>query len=241
MTKDQIYREQRSWVPPFEFDAQVVQVFDDMVRRSIPFYDEIISRQVQLIERYYRPGSLIYDLGCSNGNLGVALCQSMGDIEFGMIAIDNSTHMLDAYRTRLAQIPHNDRIQLRHQDIRQTPIDNASVAVLNFTLQFLSPAERTAVIQRIFDGLHPGMILLLCEKVTHDHPNLASLQQDLYIDFKRRNGYSELEISQKREALEKILIPEPIEQHLARLRGAGFTSIDVWLKWFNFAAMIAVK
>lgn len=241
MTKDRIYREPRSPVSPFEFDEHVAGVFDDMIRRSVPFYQEIIDRQVQLIVRYYRPGTRIYDLGCSNGNLGLALCGRMHEADFEMIAVDNSVPMLDAYRARLVDMSGRDRIRLQQQDIRRTSIEDASVVVLNFTLQFLTMKERGAVIQNIYDGLCPGAVLLCCEKITHQDPALAELQQDLYFDFKRRNGYSELEISQKREALEKVLVPETMEQHLQRLQQAGFNSIDIWFKWFNFAAMIAVK
>ena len=241
MTKDKIYRKPRSTVPAFEFDEQVARVFDDMIRRSIPYYEEIIERQVELIEHYYRSDTRIYDLGCSNGNLGMALCQKMHDTEFEMIAIDNAVPMLDAYRARLTDTPTRHRIRLRHQDVRQTPIENASVAVLNFTLQFLTLNERTAMIRRIYKGLCPGAVLLCCEKVTHDDPAMAALQQDVYFDFKRRQGYSDLEISQKREALEKVLIPETMQQHMARLQQVGFYSFDVWFKWFNFAAMIAIK
>ena len=241
MTKDHIYREPRSNVPPFEFDAQVAGVFDDMIRRSVPFYQEIIDRQVQLIVRYYQPGTRIYDLGCSNGNLGLALCGRMREADFEMIAVDNSVPMLDAYRARLANMPGRDRIRLHQQDIRRASIENASAVVLNFTLQFLTLSERGAVIRNIYDGLCPGAVLLFCEKIIHHDPALAQLQQELYFDFKRKNGYSELEISQKREALEKVLVPETMEQHLQRLQQAGFNSIDIWFKWFNFAAMIAVK
>jgi tRNA (cmo5U34)-methyltransferase len=241
MTKDRVYRKPRCHVPPFEFDEHVAGVFDDMIRRSVPFYQEIIDRQVQLILRYYQPGTRIYDLGCSNGNLGLALFGRMREAEFEMIAVDNSVPMLDAYRARLKDMPYRGRIRLHQQDIRQVSIENASVTVLNFTLQFLTTNERGAVIRNLYDGLNPGAVLLLCEKVTHPDPALAQLQQELYFDFKRRNDYSELEISQKREALEKVLVPETMEQHLQRLKQAGFNSIDIWFKWFNFAAMIAVK
>jgi tRNA (cmo5U34)-methyltransferase len=241
MTKDRIYREPRSQVSPFEFDEHVAGVFDDMIHRSVPHYQEIIDHQVQLIVRYYQPGTRIYDLGCSNGNLGFALCGRMRDAQFEMIAVDNSVPMLDAYRARLADMPGRDRIRLHQRDIRRIAIENASVVVLNFTLQFLTMSERNAVIRSVYDGLYPGAVLLFCEKITHQDPLLAELQQDLYFDFKRKNGYSELEISQKRDALEKVLVPETMEQHQQRLQQAGFSSIDVWFKWFNFAAMIAVK
>lgn len=241
MTKDRIYRKPCSHVPPFAFDEHVAGVFDDMIRRSVPFYQEIIDRQVHLIVRYYQPGTRIYDLGCSNGNLGLAVCGRMRETPFEMIAVDNSVPMLDAYRARLVDTPGRDRIRLHQQDIRQVSIENASVVVLNFTLQFLTTSERGAVIRTVYDHLYPGAVLLFCEKITHQDPALAQLQQEFYFDFKRRNGYSELEISQKREALEKVLVPETVEQHLQRLQQTGFNSIDIWFKWFNFAAMIAVK
>jgi tRNA (cmo5U34)-methyltransferase len=241
LAKDRIYRDPRSHVTPFEFDERVAGVFNDMLRRSVPFYQEIIDRQVQLIVRYYQPGTRIYDLGCSNGNLGIALCRRMDKTPFEMIAVDNAAPMLEAYRARLENLTGGDRITLRQHDIRRTSITHASVVVLNFTLQFLTLAERRSVIRKIYDGLCPGAVLLFCEKITHQDRALAQLQQELYFDFKRRNDYSELEISQKREALENVLVPETMEQHLQRLRQAGFNRIEIWFKWFNFAAMMALK
>jgi tRNA (cmo5U34)-methyltransferase len=241
MAKDDIYQEPQSPVSAFTFDDQVARVFDDMINRSIPFYKEILARQVRMIERYYQPGTMIYDLGCSNGNLGLQVCRRMGDVDFNMIAVDSSVPMLDAFQQRLAPIPHNDRISLQCGDIRSIPIENASVVVLNFTLQFLPKNEREALIAAIQWGLNSGGAFLFSEKITHPDPQLADLQQDFYYAFKRKNGYSDLEISQKREALDQVLIPETLEQHLARLRQAGFKAVDVWQKWFNFAALIAIR
>ncbi len=241
MPKDKLYQTICSPVPPFEFDANVARVFNDMIQRSIPFYSEIIRQQVQLIIRYYQPGTRIYDLGCSTGNLGIGLCHKMADAEFELVAVDNSAPMLDVYRQRIDQIPSANGIKLICQDICQTLLENASVVVLNFTLQFLPPAERNSLMARIYHGLHPGGVLLFCEKVTHKQPAMANLQQDVYYAFKRENGYSDLEISQKREALEEVLIPETLEDHLERLQHVGFQTMDVWQKWFNFSALIAVK
>lgn len=241
MSRDDIYQIPQDPVAPFEFDDQVARVFDDMINRSIPLYREIIFRQVQLIERYYQPGTHIFDLGCSNGNLSLQLCRRMADVPFTLTAVDNSEPMLAAFSERLASTPCADRVALKCEDIGRTPIENASVVVLNFTLQFLPPAQRSGLVNRIYEGLTPGGALLFSEKVTHAHQGMADLQQDLYHTFKRENGYSELEISQKREALEKVLIPETMEQHLDRLHQAGFSAVDLWLKWFNFAAWIAIK
>jgi tRNA (cmo5U34)-methyltransferase len=241
MAKDDLYQRPRSPVPPFEFDDQVARVFDDMINRSIPFYGEIIDRQVQLIDRYYQRETTIYDLGCSNGNLGLALCRRMGERPFTMKAVDNSAPMLSAYRERLETTDCGGRITLLCQNIGETDLENASVVVLNFTLQFLPEKDRSAMIYHIYKGLNPGGVLLFSEKITHADPELAKLQQDFYYTFKRENGYSEMEISQKREALEKILIPETLDQHMDRLQDAGFAAVDVWQKWFNFASLIAIK
>ncbi len=241
MAKDSLYQKPRSPVPPFEFNEQVTRVFDDMLHRSIPFYAEIIARQAQLIQRFYQPGTRIYDLGCSNGNLGLRLSREMGARPFQMVAVDNAAPMLQAYKERLGNPVRGQQITLQCRDICQTEIENASVVVMNFTLQFIPPMQRNAVMDRIHKGLRPGGVLLFCEKITHRDSFMADLQQTFYYAFKRENGYSELEISQKREALERILIPEVLEAHLERLRRSGFESVDVWHKWFNFAALMAVK
>lgn len=241
MAKDCLYRHPRFPVAPFEFDDQVARVFDDMAHRSIPLYPEIIQRQVHLVEHLYQPGTRIYDLGCSNGNLGIGLRAQMGTREFDMVAVDSSEPMLRVYQERLAQFPADRRIRLQCEDIRRTPIENASVVVFNFTLQFIPPAERHELMVRIHAGLNPCGSLLFCEKITHANPVMADLQHTFYYAFKRQNGYSDLEISQKREALEKVLIPETLETHLARLRRVGFKTMDVWLKWFNFAGLMAIK
>jgi tRNA (cmo5U34)-methyltransferase len=241
MGKDRIYGEPKKTIDPFRFDETVVGVFDDMLVRSIPLYRETIRRQVQLIDRYYRKGSRIYDLGCSNGNLGIGVCKAMARLPFHMIAVDNSAPMLRAYAERLKTVAHHGRVDLRCDDIRDVDMRQASVTVLNFTLQFIDRHCRTAIVERIHDGLLPGGILLFCEKLDHLYPEMAGLQQEMYYGFKKENGYSELEISQKREALEAVLVPEPLEAHLDRLTRAGFPRVDVWLKWFNFAALIAVK
>ncbi len=241
MPKDHIYGTPKDPVPPFQFDETVVRVFDDMLMRSIPLYRELIRRQVQMARRFYQKDTRIYDLGCSNGNFGLALSQFMGKTPFSMVAVDNSDPMIRAYAQRLDKAGETDRFTLRCADICDTDISHASVVVVNFTLQFIAPEQRDAMIARVYDGLAPRGVLLFSEKLAHTDPSLAELHQSMYYGFKKENGYSDLEISQKREALDKVLVPEPLAVHLERLRWAGFKSVDVWLKWFNFAALIAVK
>lgn len=241
MAKDKIYADPQDAIKPFEFNRQVVEVFDDMLGRSVPLYSESILRQAQIAAQLYRPGTRIYDLGCSNGNLGIAFCREMGDREFEMIAVDSSAPMLETFAQRLSDIEASERVNLIEDDIRQVPLENASVVIVNLTLQFLPLADREELIRTIYRALVPGGVLLLTEKVVHEQVALNDLQQDFYYRFKAENGYSQMEISQKREALEDVLVPETLETHRQRLQDSGFSAIDVWLKWFNFASILAMK
>ena len=241
MPRDRIYRTKKHPLAPFTFDAAVADVFDDMVQRSVPMYAEIIHRQACMIRQAYRPGTRIYDLGCSTGNLIMALCDGFPTDGFSLVAVDSSRPMLDRLAGRLSKHPRQDDISLVCEDLRQVEMRGASVVVVNFTLQFIPPADRDRLIHRIHDALEPGGWLLLSEKTVHPDPAMADLQVDFYHRFKRENGYSALEISQKREALENVLVPETPDAHLDRLRRCGFSAVDVWLKWFNFCAWVCVK
>ena len=157
------------------------------------------------------------------------------------MAVDNSSAMLQRCRNIIDTDTHDTPVSLVCADLQDMPIENASVVVLNFTLQFVARGARDAVIQRICDGLRPGGILILSEKVTFEDPHLDELNIDLHHQFKRANGYSELEVAQKRSALENVLLPETLKQHRRRIAGAGFGSCDVWFQCFNFASIVALK
>jgi tRNA (cmo5U34)-methyltransferase len=242
MTKDSLFAHPQKPVPPFEFNESVVQVFDDMLNRSVPCYRELIRRQAQMAVHFHQTGTRIYDLGCSTGNMGLAIRAVMDETRsFEWIGVDTSAPMLKVCRERMQSAGGHAHVTLQCADIRDLEMTHASVIILNLTLQFVPPTDRAALLERIFDALVPGGILLLTEKVVHPHPLLDALQQSFYYRFKAENGYSRMEVSQKREALENVLIPETIEQHLARLQRVGFRACDVWLKWFNFASLLALK
>lgn len=241
MKKDNLFNTSEKPVPPFEFNEKVARVFNDMIHRSVPMYPEVIQRQAQLAKHYYRKGTRVYDMGCSNGNFCVELCEKMGPESCDMVAVDNSIPMLDLFKNRLEKRGWQDRVKMVCGNIQDVPLDPASVVVINYTLQFLPVEDRDRLITRIFNSLVPGGILLFSEKIIHQDTHLSDLQVDFYYRFKRENGYSELEISRKREALENVLIPETIESHHQRLSAAGFTRNDIWLKWFNFTSWICRK
>ncbi len=241
MKKDQVFAKKKDRIEPFEFNREVTAVFDDMLKRSVPLYKESIQRQAQMAKGFFQEKTRIYDLGCSHGNLGVLILEQFKNTPFTMIGVDSSLPMIDKYQTRLEQVDNSHQIKLVCGLLENIRIENASVVLINLTLQFLELKKRDGLIKKIYDGLLPGGILLVTEKIIHQARPINNLEQNFYRRFKRENGYSELEISQKRDALEKVLIPESPGVHKRRFLNAGFSSFDVWLKWFNFASMIAIK
>jgi tRNA (cmo5U34)-methyltransferase len=245
MNIDRVFASKKENIQPFEFNAQVAGVFDDMLNRSVPFYGELIKRQAQLTCEYYQDDSRIYDLGCSHGNLGLLILNQMKHKPFTLVGVDNSIPMIEKYAHRLKEIKGDDKsagqVQLVCTSLTDIKINNASVVLINLTLQFVDRARRDDLICKIYKGLHPGGILLLTEKTIHSSDEIEWMQTRFYKGFKLENGYSELEISQKRDALERVLIPETVEDHKKRTLDAGFSAFDIWFKWFNFASMICIK
>jgi len=241
MEKDRIFAGKKEKAEPFKFNSAVANVFDDMLNRSVPLYRENIRRQAEITSDYYQNESRIYDLGCSNGNLGFLILDQMKDRKFTLIGVDSSMPMIEKYGRRLKDKTVPPSVCLVCGLLEDVRIKNASVVIINLTLQFIDPLKRDGVLAAIFNGLNPGGILLLTEKTIHRKEELNDLEMRFYKKFKLENGYSELEISQKREALEKVLLSDTIETHQKRLAQAGFEAVDVWLKWFNFASFIAVK
>jgi tRNA (cmo5U34)-methyltransferase len=241
METDRVFAEKKETTRPFEFNEEVAKVFDDMLVRSVPLYQESIKRQSQLALEFYQAGSRIYDLGCSHGNLGQMILDRFRTRRFSMVAVDSSLPMIKKYKTRLEVMPDASAIKLVCGFLEDILIQNASVVLINLTLQFLKPEKREDLITRIYQGMNPGGILLLTEKTIHPVPRMDALQIQAYKAFKLENGYSELEISQKREALEKVLLPDSLEIHRQRLLNAGFSIVETWLQWFNFASILAIK
>ncbi|MBT1445969.1 carboxy-S-adenosyl-L-methionine synthase CmoA [Shewanella sp. JM162201] len=225
----------------FQFDSRVAGVFGDMIRRSVPGYGQIIATLGDFADRAVTPGSTVYDLGCSLGAATLSIRRRIEGRQCRIIAVDNSEPMLERCRENLAAYVSDTRVELMLKDIRDVTFENASLVVLNFTLQFLPPADRDALIRKIYAGLNPGGMLVLSEKLKFDSGEIQTLLDELHLDFKRANGYSELEISQKRSAIENVLIPDTLAQHRERLSSAGFAAHDLWFQCFNFVSMVAIK
>lgn len=241
MNTDDIYAEKPAGPGSFEFDESVANVFPDMLRRSIPGYGASIQAIGALAARFVTKGSRCYDLGCSLGAATIAMRRNITVPDCKLIAVDLAPAMIERCREELSREPDGAEASVIEADIRDVEITNASMIVMNYTLQFLPLAARAGMMRKIHDGLLPGGIFVLSEKVADNDVSVEGLLVDLHHEFKRRNAYSDLEISRKRSALENVLIPESEAAHRQRLQQAGFAHTGVWLRYFNFISLVAIK
>ena len=238
---DIIFSHKHDQIKDFTFDKQVVEVFPDMISRSVPGYHTIIDTIGQLSKHYVTDNTNIYDLGCSLGEATLSMRQSITAANCNIIAIDNSSAMIERCQMHINAFKGNTQVSIIEGDILTSEIVNASMVVLNFTMQFIEPAQRDALINRIYCGLNPGGVLVLSEKMFDDDKVCNALLIDLHHHFKRANGYSELEISQKRNALENVMRTDTLPTHLARLKNNGFSHVSPWFQCFNFFSLVAIK
>jgi tRNA (cmo5U34)-methyltransferase len=224
---------------PFAFDADVTRVFEDMIRRSVPGYGLTLQMISVIAGLYAQENSKLYDLGCSLGASTLALAHGIKIQGCKIIGVDNSEAMLKQCTQHVATSPVP--VVLQEANIQDVDISNASVVVLNFTLQFIAKDERLKLLQGIYQGMRQGGVLVLSEKVSFADDFEQQQHIALHEAFKKAQGYSELEVSRKRQSLENVLIPEPISAHHARLKSAGFTQVQTWFQCFNFVSMLAYK
>ena len=225
----------------FEFNEPVARVFDDMLERSVPMYRECLQSAVDWCARFVQPGTHVYDLGCSTGTLMKRLAGRLPtDSGVRLVGLDNSGPMLVKAREKLATSPLPWKLLEAdlHGDFSLT---NASVVIMNYTLQFIPPERRLEVVRKIHNGLNDGGLLILIEKVKSENSRFEKTCVAFHHEFKRNQGYSRLEIARKREALENVLTPWTVGENINLLMDAGFTSEELFFKWNNFAGFVALK
>jgi tRNA (cmo5U34)-methyltransferase len=240
MSKDEYFKEKEKPFD-FKFSANVAKVFDDMVSRSVPFYGEIQRMTAELAASHAKENTLVYDLGCSTGTTMIGL-DTLVNPNITFVGVDDSKEMLDKCRQKLDELGIKRKVELRCADLTNNlVVENSSVVVLCLTLQFIRPVYREQLLKNIYAGINNGGVLILIEKILAEESNFNRDFIDYYYNYKRRNNYSELEISQKREALENVLVPYKLSENISLLRDVGFSHCETFFKWFNFAGLIATK
>ncbi|MFT6371599.1 MAG: tRNA (cmo5U34)-methyltransferase [Gammaproteobacteria bacterium] len=236
VARDEVFSKPLSDIKAFEFDENVTQVFRDMISRSVPGY-ELLLRLIGLYASVFvTDKSAVYDLGCSLGEASLIVANQTNTINCAIIAVDNSESMIKKCLDHPSQ-----KIDWICSDIQQVDIKNASMVILNLTLQFIDPDERDALILKIYEGMQPGGILVLSEKILLNDIAENDCMIELYQAFKKTQGYSDLEISQKRTALENVLIPDHQSTLHQRLSQTGFGQIYQCFRCFNFVSYLAIK
>lgn len=239
--KDRIFNDELQKISDFKFGKQVVEVFDDMVSRSVPYYDEMQRMLAEMARDFAIPGTNVYDLGSSTGTTLMGFDKIIND-QVKFIGIDDSPEMVKQCEENFRKAGFTRPFDVIHADINNGMIlDNPSVVVMCLVLQFIRPLYREKLIHEIYRQLNPQGCFLLVEKVLGEGSMLNRMFIDYYYDYKRRNHYSDMEISQKREALENVLIPYRLSENLDLLKSAGFSQIEIFFKWYNFVGIIAIK
>ncbi|MEO7446067.1 MAG: carboxy-S-adenosyl-L-methionine synthase CmoA [Ferruginibacter sp.] len=239
--KDEVFKSEIPKAYDFKFSPTVAAVFDDMVSRSVPFYDEIQRMIAEMTGEYALPGTQVYDLGCSTGTAMINMDPLLEE-DVAFVGVDDSQPMLDKCRANLEAAGIKRKYALEVADLNQDiKIENASVVILCLTLQFIRPINRERIMKKILDGMVPGGKLILVEKILAEESSYNRDFIKFYYNMKRRHAYSEMEIAQKREALENVLIPYKLSENLLMLKEAGFGHYEIFFKWYNFTGIIAEK
>lgn len=244
MKQDDIFSETTSRTSDFEFNDEVVEVFNDMIARSVPYYREQQCMIQEMARELVIPHTNVYDLGCSTATTLINLCEVI-DEPANFIGYDSSRPMLERSRRRIREKGFEERIELHegdfNGDLSKLPLKNASLISMCWTMQFVRPLQRERVVKWIYDGLVDGGALVLTEKVLTRNSRINRFFIDLYYDFKQRNGYSETEILRKREALENVLVPYTLKKKIELFRRNGFDTCETFFQWFNFVGFLCVK
>jgi tRNA (cmo5U34)-methyltransferase len=238
---DNIYANQLDKIESFSFNQKVVDVFPDMISRSVPGYNAIVSGIAELATLFVQPNTHIYDLGCSLGAVTLAIAKSTRELPARIIGVDNSSAMVKRCTEKISAFSYANNVEIIEGDINDIECKDASFVVLNFTLQFIEPDKRQALINRLYQSLNPGGVLIVSEKLKHHDPRLNEAIVHMHHNFKRNNGYSDLEIAQKRSALEKVMLLDTQHTHQQRFEEAGFASSSLWFQQLNFASFMAIK
>lgn len=239
--QDRIYQTAEGESGAFRFNDAVAQVFQDMISRSVPGYGMTLEMIRLVALRYAKAGTRVYDLGCSLGASSLAMLAEHPEADIELIGVDNAPAMVERCEGNFKAAGLKQQWEVRCEDIMETPFENASMVVLNFTLQFIPVEQRLELLTKLRRALVPGGVLVLSEKVAFEDVRIQETITDLHHDFKRSQGYSDLEVSRKRNALENVLIPETVAAHKERLAEAGFATSETWFQCFNFVSLLGLR
>jgi len=223
------------------FDQDVANAFDDMLERSIPDYARMRELCFLVGARFVKHGTSVVDLGCSRGEAIAPFVSTFGAY-CRYVAVDVAEPMLAAARERFAVLINAGVVDVRKHDLRRgmpVPLASSSLILSVLTLQFTPIEYRRSILEAAKRALAPGGALIVVEKVNGRSAVLHDAMLALYESHKRDNGYTYEQIARKRASLEGVLVPLDAGQNYAMLREVGFTGVECFWRWLNFAAWVA--
>lgn len=235
MSKDDIFATKQNQIVDFVFDEQVVAVFPDMIRRSVPGYETVIPMTGLMAARHLNDGDRAYDLGCSLGATTLAILQQTPLPNVTVVGVDNAPAMIEQAKVQLT----DPRACFECADLNEFAVTDAKVVVLNFVMQFLAPAARLPLLKRLRSQMRSDGLLIVSEKTHQSDPDLQEFYDSTHLAWKRANGYSVTEVSQKRQSLENVMRVDSEEIHQQRFTEAGFAQTQVWFRCMNWASFVA--
>lgn len=239
--KDNIFQKKINKITKWKFDKKIAKVFLDMKQRSIPGYFDILYMIGLLTKIFVKPNTIIYDIGCSLGEVSITICNNIKVKGCKIFAIDKSSSMIKYCREKVKFFDKKNIIKVIKKDIFAINIKNASMVILNFTLQFISEKNKLFLLNNIYKGINPGGILIISEKFHFIDIKINNLIFKMHYNFKRKNGYSASEIQQKNKLLKNNMFINSIDQHKKNLKLIGFAHVELWFQYFNFGSIIAIK
>lgn len=236
MEKDKIFMQEIE--KKFEFDEKVATVFDDMLHRSIPFYDQNLELICRYIAAVASDGDRLLDIGCSTGNLLLNV-NTYAKQKLTLEGIDSATSMINKAKEKASA--YEVAMELAVADAFEYDFGSKNIIVCNYLLQFIRPLNRHKLVQKIYESLDNDGFFICSEKVVFEDKRYDKKIIDIYYEYKQNQGYSKTEIVQKREALENVLIPYTIEENTKMFKDAGFESVQTLFQWANFVTFVAQK
>jgi tRNA (cmo5U34)-methyltransferase len=229
-----IVAENANW----KFSGDVHEHFDEHIGKSVPFYKEAHDLGLKIADFFLADGSLAYDLGCSTGSFAAQLATRNAGKKIRIVGVDSVPEMVTAGKQKCAAFPN---VSIEHRDVLDVELEPCDFVSSFYTIQFIRPANRQFVFDRIFSALSWGGGFLWVEKVRANDARFQDMMAQLYVDFKLEQGFEPTEIIGKARSLKGVLEPFSTQGNLDLAKRAGFVDIVSVFKYVCFEGFLAIK
>lgn len=219
----------------WKFNKSVAKNFNSHVTKSVPFYKISHDLVEKFSDFFIKNNSNIYDLGCSTGLLAQKIYKSHNDKNINLTAIDYSKHMIDQIKIK------KTKVNFIHTNLETFKFKKSDFIYSLYTMQFINPAVRQKIFDKIYNSLNWGGGFIIFEKIRGADARFQEMLTFLYYDFKSDNGFNSNEILSKERSLRGNLDPYTYSENIRFLKRAGFKDIMPISQYLCFAGFLAIK